>query len=197
MIKVTKQQSLFVQATVMLVVGMLSIPMFQVLTKWLGGFVWPCSPWEHWYGWVTYVFIWIYAFLAWAFCWVAQYVMWFTPIVVLVFVIATLKERYQLKVEGYKKAVLFQARQLAKTWQQGRGFGKYELDAFLNVSHLALEAGIHQKDMQLWFLWGLRQGSINANQILEDSDFELLYPSTRDLATLPELWVGDKPCPVH
>ena len=79
MIKVTKQKSLLVQAIVTLVIGMLSIPVFQTLTEWLGSLVWPWSPWEQWYGWIAYATVWVYALIAWAFSWVAQYIMWFTP----------------------------------------------------------------------------------------------------------------------
>lgn len=198
MLKVTKQQSLIVQAIVFLMVGMLCLPIFQALTKWLGGLIWPWSPWGHWYGWATYTFIWIYALIVWAFSWVSQYVLWFTPIMTLMVVVITIKERNQLEFEGYKKVFLFQTRQLAKTWRKENGFGNDQLKAFLNVAHLALSAGVNKKDLQMWFLLGFRQGNKGADQILEDNEFELLYRSTEGgLATQPELWTKGKPCLVH
>ena len=101
-------------------------------------------------------------------------------------------------MEGYKKVVLFQTRQLAKTWQKERGFGNDQLKAFLNVAHLSLSAGIDKKDLQMWFLLGFRQGNDKADEILEVNNFELVYPSKEGaLAVRPELWAEGKPISVH
>lgn len=198
MIKVTKQQSLFFQSVVILAVGMLSIPVFQSLTVRLDSFVWPFSPWEHWYGWGAYLIVWIYAFIAWAFCWVSQYIMWLTPLVVIMLAVLTIKERRSIIVEGYKKLVLFQTRNLSKSWVQGKGFGKVQLSSFLNATHLALSAQIPKKDLQMWFLLGFRQGNTNADKILEKNKFEIIYsPRNGNLASLPEMLRNGKLCPTH
>lgn len=199
MIKINTRPSLVFQAFWILTIGMLSIPVFHWLAQTLGDFVWPFSPWDGWLGWIAYVVVWVYAFLIWLVCYVAQYFMWFTPFVVLGYAFEVIRTHRKQTISCFEKAFLFQTRKLAGSWHaETESFGKDQLNAFLNIFHLADMAGINEKTLQLWFLLGFRHGNFEADKILETYEFEIQYPeSSIEPVTMPRLFSFGKPVNTH
>jgi hypothetical protein len=183
MLTIRKQQSLVYPYVVFVTVGLASTFVFAWLERTLNPFVWPFSPWEHWYGWLAYAIVWIYALIAWAFSWVAQYLMWLSPLAVLGMSIDRHREQRRARDEGYEKIFVFHVRNLVRSWGTA-GFGKDQLNAFLNVANLCMHAGIKPSTLQKWFYTGFSQSKYGADE-LRGKLFELEYTDNGTL--VPDL----------
>lgn len=97
----------------------------------------------------------------------------------------------------HKRHIQYQCRELFKSYtNDAEGFGKQQLQCFLESIHSALIAKISTKDITIWLL------EVRANTYLKEHRLTINYPendsaSAENFARLPQLLIDKKPCAVH
>lgn len=197
MLNIKRQENLFVTYLFFTVVGLSCTFLFKWLAAVLGPFVWPFAPWHGWLAWIVYAVIWLYALIFWAFCWICQYLLWASPLVSLMMIVSRTYERRLIRDAGYKKLFEFHTRNLIRSWDT-TGFGKDQLNAFLNVAHLAITAGISTKTLQQWFWTGFSQGKEGALALAgKGITIDYLEESPEMVTSGIRLLIDGKPSPIR
>lgn len=196
MLKIRKQPSIAANSLTILIVGLLSVPMFIAMENWLHDFVWNPTPWQHWYGWIAWALTWMYAALFWLLALIGRYLMPWTPLIVLLYIAACNVEKKKLKREGYEKWVTFQTRVLVRSFKEG-SFGNNQVEAFLNAINLATLAHMPAHDIENWVLNGIIQ-SDKDRKILGVHQIEISYPyDDQGMPNVPTMFVDGAPCLIH